>query len=201
MPDGLRILITSGSVVDRAENAHSPFALAAGLLARGHAAAIYAPLRRDDAADREVAVPVVKDLAAHAGCPDVIHGAHHVDTMTALLHFPGVPALFVRRGRDAWLETPPRFPRLHRVVDADGDLTIDTLVSLYRDVIDRQARGDAIHPDSEGRAAAAYLQALKTDLIVPPAPALWLRRYIQRVPVLSRSAGACARVLVRWLSA
>jgi hypothetical protein len=39
--------------------------------------------------------------------------------MMALLHFPGVPALFVCHGALPWQEMPPRFPRIHRYVAVD----------------------------------------------------------------------------------
>ncbi len=48
--------------------------------------------------------------------PDLIHGQQHLETMTALLHFPGVPAVYVCHGIKPWQETPPRFPRIRRYV-------------------------------------------------------------------------------------
>ncbi|HYX22585.1 MAG TPA: hypothetical protein VFC23_00415, partial [Thermoanaerobaculia bacterium] len=44
---------------------------------------------------------------------------HHLPAMTALLHFPGVPALFVSHGRVPWEEATPRFPRILRYVAVD----------------------------------------------------------------------------------
>src|SRR5262249_9755002 len=42
------------------------------------------------------------------------------ETMTALLHFPGVPALFFCHGRVAWHEEAPLFPRIRRYVAVDA---------------------------------------------------------------------------------
>src|SRR5262249_22469342 len=64
-------------------------------------------------------VPVIDDLNALAVPPDIIHGQHHLDAMTALLHFPGVPAIFFCHGWLPWEEMPPRFPRILRYVAVD----------------------------------------------------------------------------------
>jgi hypothetical protein len=62
---------------------------------------------------------VVDDLASLAEPPDLIHGQHHLAAMTAMLHFPRVPGLFVCHGWLPWEETPPRFPRFLRYVAVD----------------------------------------------------------------------------------
>src|SRR5436309_3196611 len=59
-------------------------------------------------------------LALLAGAPDLIHGQHHLETMTALLCFPGTPGIFVCHGWLPWEEAPPRFPRLYRYVAVDA---------------------------------------------------------------------------------
>ena len=71
------------------------------------------------AALREATIPVVDDLGAIGEPPDLIHGQHHTAAMTALLHFPGVPAVFVCHGWKPWEEIPPRFPRILRYVAVD----------------------------------------------------------------------------------
>ena len=68
---------------------------------------------------RAATVPVIDNLDALAAPPDVIHGHHHLDTMTALLRFPGVPAVYFCHGWLPWEETPPRFPRILRYVAVD----------------------------------------------------------------------------------
>lgn len=45
--------------------------------------------------------------------PDIIHGQHHLDAMTALASLPGVPAVYHCHGA-VWRETPPVHPRIHR---------------------------------------------------------------------------------------
>jgi glycosyltransferase involved in cell wall biosynthesis len=77
----------------------------------------YSPVLGEVARElREMSVQVVDKLDQLAKPPDLIHGQHHEETMTALLHFPGVPAVFFSHG---WQEIPPRFPRLHRYVAVD----------------------------------------------------------------------------------
>ena len=68
---------------------------------------------------RAATVPVVSDLEAVGEPPDVIHGHHHLETMIALLHFPGVPAISFCHGWLPWEENAPRFPRILRYVAVD----------------------------------------------------------------------------------
>ena len=63
-----------------------------------------------------MSIQVIDNLDQLATPPDIIHGQHHEETMMALLHFPGVPAVFFTHG---WEEIPPRFPRLYRYVAVD----------------------------------------------------------------------------------
>ena len=51
--------------------------------------------------------------------PQVIHGHHHLETMTALLHFPNVPAIYFCHGWLPFEEMPPKFPRILRYVAVD----------------------------------------------------------------------------------
>ena len=69
---------------------------------------------------RAATVPVVDDLTRIAAPPDVIHGHHHTPTMTALLRFPGVPALFFVHDWAAWMDEPLRFPRVQLYVPVDA---------------------------------------------------------------------------------
>lgn len=69
---------------------------------------------------RASTVPVVDDLTRIAAPPDVIHGHHHTPTMTALLRFPGVPALFFVHDWAAWMDEPLRFPRVQLYVPVDA---------------------------------------------------------------------------------
>jgi hypothetical protein len=116
----LRILLTNRSLDQRAGSELYLYELATRLLARGHSPIAFSPrLGQVAAALRQATVPVVDDLAAIGEPPDLIHGQHHLAAMTAMLHFPGVPALFVCHGWLPWEESPPRFPRIRCYVAVD----------------------------------------------------------------------------------
>jgi len=70
---------------------------------------------------------VVDNLDAIGARPDLIHGQHHVETMTALLRFSDTPAIFFCHGWLPWEETPPRHPLILRYVAVD-DTCRDRLV-------------------------------------------------------------------------
>ena len=116
----LRILLTNHTLGDRGGSDLYVRDVATALLARGHRPLVYSPVLGTVAEDLRIAtVPVVDDLQAIAEPPDVIHGQHHMETMTALLQFPGVPAVFYCHGWLPWEEAPPLFPRVRRYVAVD----------------------------------------------------------------------------------
>jgi hypothetical protein len=102
--------------------------LASTLLERGHTPIVYSswlgPLAESI---REQTIPVVDDLEKISVAPDIIHGQHNLETMTALLRFPGVPAIYFSHANLAWQDVPPRFPRILRYVAVD-DTCRDRLV-------------------------------------------------------------------------
>lgn len=127
----MRVLLTNYSLVRRAGSELYLSELAGRLLARGHTPIAYSP-RLGPVAEalRAATIPVVDRLDAIAEPPDLIHGQHHLETMTALLHFPGVPAVHVCHGWLPWEEIPPRFPRILRYVAVDFT-TRERLVSEH----------------------------------------------------------------------
>lgn len=105
--------------------------VARGLLELGHRPVIYSPrLGRLAAEIRKETVPVVDDLSQVSGPPDVIHGQHANETLTALLHFPNTPALYFCHDWYFDEDYPPRFPRVLRYVAVD-DACYDKLVCEY----------------------------------------------------------------------
>src|SRR5207247_6783103 len=83
--------------------------LATWLLAHGHSPIVFGP---DHGAAAEqmagLGIPVTDDLEAISAVPDVIHGNSPVETMAALLRFPGTPAVFVCHGVNGLPGMPPR---------------------------------------------------------------------------------------------
>lgn len=116
----MRVLITNFDLAMRAGTQLYVRDLALGLLSRGHLPVIYSLNLGAVARELQTAtVPVVNDLNALAAPPDIIHGQHHLETMTALLRFPDVPAVYFCHGWMGWASAPPRFPRILRYVAVD----------------------------------------------------------------------------------
>ena len=109
----MRVLLTNITLASRSGTEVNVRDLALGLLRRGHRPVVYSPELGPIAGEiRAATVPVVDDLAAVGAAPDVIHGHHHPTTLTALLRFPGVPALYHVHDWSAWYDEPLRFPRV-----------------------------------------------------------------------------------------
>lgn len=116
----MRVLITNNTLAPRAGSELYVRDLATGLIERGHTPIAYSTRLGQVAEElRAATVPVIDDLRALAIPPDIIHGQHHVETMTALLHFPAVPAVYFCHGWTPWEEAPPCFPRILRYVAID----------------------------------------------------------------------------------
>jgi glycosyltransferase involved in cell wall biosynthesis len=133
----LRVLITNYSLASRGGTELYVRDLAFGLLKRGHTPIVYSTELGAVAKEiREATIPVVDDLAAVAVAPDVIHGHHYHETMTALLRFPRVPAIYVCHDWYSRLDAPPKFPRLLRHVAVDqtcyDKLVYETAIPEHR---------------------------------------------------------------------
>jgi hypothetical protein len=127
----LRVLLTNNSLARRNGSGLYLRDIALALLRRGHRPVAYSPTLGELAAEiRGLTIPVVSDLGALGEAPDVIHGQHHYETMTALLHFPRTPAISFCHGWLPWQEAPPAFPRIARYVAVD-DLCRERLVSEH----------------------------------------------------------------------
>jgi hypothetical protein len=117
---GLRILITNNAL--SARNGPTAYVrdLALGLLKQGHTPLAYSTILGDMADElRAASVSVVDDLNQLEIAPDLIHGHEHMETMTALLHFQGVPAIHFCHSSTVWYDTPIVFPRVLRYVAVD----------------------------------------------------------------------------------
>ena len=117
----LRVLITNHSLRERAGTEMYAFDLARGLLSLGHSPVLYSP-RPGALAERirRETVPVVEDLDHLGAPPDIIHGQHADETVTALLRFPHTPAVYVCHDWYHSRDFPPPFPRVLRCVAVDS---------------------------------------------------------------------------------
>jgi hypothetical protein len=125
---GLRILIANATLATLTGTETYVRDLALGLLRRGHTPIVYAPELGEIARElRDATVPVVDDLCGLGATPDIIHGNHNTELMTALLRFPGVPAVFFCHSWTDWISSPPSHPRVLAYVAVD-DTCRDRLV-------------------------------------------------------------------------
>jgi hypothetical protein len=169
----MRVLITNHSLADRTGSELFVRDVALAILRRGLVPAVYSPRLGDAAAELRLrSVPVIDDLAMMAEPPDLIHGQHHLEVMTALEHFPDTPALFFCHGFLPWLERPPKHPRIIRYVAVDlttrDRLTIEegidpSIIDIVPNFVDTsrfQRRGPL--PERPRRALVFSNQALDT---------------------------------------
>ena len=108
--------------------------LAARLLERGHTPIVYSTQLGDVSREiRERTIVVTDNLETVSVRPDIIHGNHSLETMTALLQFPDVPAIHTIHGNLGFLSAAPKFPRILRYIPVD-DTCCDRIV--YENGID-----------------------------------------------------------------
>jgi hypothetical protein len=92
----------AGGIVETAEEL-TEFLPRLGSLLRTCDVVVVSVFHRDHAFPRHI--PFV---------PGLIHGQHHLGTMTALTAWPGVPGMYFFPGVRPFDEQPPRHPRLRR---------------------------------------------------------------------------------------
>ena len=127
----LRILLTNNTLAHRAGSELYVRDLAIGLRNLGLEPAAYSNQLGVVAEDLMAAgVPVFDRLDELTWTPDIIHGQHHLETMTALLQYPRVPAVYFCHGWIPWQEIPPKHPRIMKYVAVD-DLTRNHMISQY----------------------------------------------------------------------
>lgn len=89
--------------------------IARAMLDRGHQVAVYTTVDGPVGESlRNQGIPV---LTAPRDCPfspEIIHGQHHLQALTALCEWPEVPGVFMMHGIAPWEELPPVHPRLRR---------------------------------------------------------------------------------------
>lgn len=129
--NGLKVLITNLMLEGRTGTELFVQDLARGLLKTGHRPVLYSPRLGKLAEEiRKQTIPVVDELSQLATPPDIIHGQHVNETLTALLHFGRAPALYFCHDWYFADDYPPRFPRILRYVAVD-DQCYDKLVCEY----------------------------------------------------------------------
>lgn len=116
----MRVLLTCISLHSRSGAELWVLDAARALRRRGHEPAAYSrvvgPLAEEFRAE---GLLVVDDLDALPWVPDVIHGQHVNETMTAVLRFPASPAVAFCHDARAWHDAMPDIPGIARYVAVD----------------------------------------------------------------------------------
>lgn len=117
----LRILITNRTLSSRTGTELYVRDLAFGLAQLGHSPVVYTPFPGELAQEiRGRTIPVTDDLLSIAEPPDVIHGHHALETLTAMLAFPDAPAIAFCHSWSGWQDVPLKIPRIFRHVAVDN---------------------------------------------------------------------------------
>jgi glycosyltransferase involved in cell wall biosynthesis len=136
---GLKVLITNATLATRTGTETYVRDLALGLLRKGHSPIVYAPELGEIADElRRHTVPVVDNLNSIGTTPDIIHGNHNTELITALLQFERAPAVFYCHSWRDWISSPPVHPRIFAYVAVD-DTCRDRLL-LENGIPERQVR-------------------------------------------------------------
>lgn len=94
--------------------------LATELLRRGHHPVAYSTKLGPVAEELKAAgVTVTSQLDSLSTPPDLIHGHHHYETLTAILRFPATPAISYCHGWIPWQEAPLRVSSVVRYIAVD----------------------------------------------------------------------------------
>jgi hypothetical protein len=194
----LRVLITNTALARRAGTEVYVRDLALAVMRRGHLPVVYSTVLGEVAEElRRATVPVLDDLGALNAPPDIVHGHHHLETMTALLRFPDTPAVFACHGWLPWEETPPVHPNIRRYVAVD-DLCRERLLTIpgidgelietiYNFVDMARFRSREPLPDKP-RSALIFSNAARGDVIEAPVRAACRRLGIAKVDVVGRAS-------------
>jgi hypothetical protein len=117
---GLKVLIANATLATLTGTETYVRDLALGLLRKGHTPIVYAPDLGPIAQElRRQTVPVVDNLNHVGTVPDIIHGNHNTELITALLHFETVPSVFYCHSWTDWISAPPLHPRILAYVAVD----------------------------------------------------------------------------------
>lgn len=168
----MRVLITNNTLRTRGGTESLVRDLARGLNALGHSAIAYTsdPGQQPRLLENDV-VPVATDLENLPFKPDIIHGQHHLDAMSAITALPGVPAIYHVHGA-VWRGTPVKHPRiLHYLAMSHTTkermmieaALPDEAVSVFLNPIDLSRFRHVRRPEARARRALFYNRHLKAD--------------------------------------
>jgi glycosyltransferase involved in cell wall biosynthesis len=113
----MNILMTNHRLHSRGGSEVFTSEVARALAAKGNNVCVFTTVSGGIGSELEGAgIPIVADPALCPFQPDIIHGQHHVETMTALASWPSVPVVHFAHGLEAWEEQRPKHPRIQRYI-------------------------------------------------------------------------------------
>jgi Glycosyltransferase Family 4 len=116
----MRVLIANVTLAGRSGTETVVRDLALGLQQAGHMPMVYSPKLGEIASEiASAGIPVVSDVHELREAPDIVHGNHHVELVTALLRFRHARGVFVCHDRAAYWSSPPRMARILKYVAVD----------------------------------------------------------------------------------
>jgi glycosyltransferase involved in cell wall biosynthesis len=181
---GLKVLITNVVLAQYSGTETYTRDIALGLLERGHSPFVYTHRVAGPALDlRQATIPVVTDLGELTVRPDIIHGHHNLETLTALIRYRDVPAVYFVHDSTAWQDVPPIHPRILRYVAVDHNCR-DRMILEYGVPEEKHV----VLPN------AVDLSKFRPRSPLPerPARALVFSNYAQEGPHLQAIRDACA---------
>lgn len=109
----MKILITQRELTGRGGSELFTIEVALALHERGHDVRVYTPRGGKGMAQlKSRGVRVSESLADSKWEPDVIHGQHHLQAVTALTRYPLAPMIYHIHGSFPWVEFPPIHGRI-----------------------------------------------------------------------------------------
>ncbi len=127
----MRILLTNNTLGERAGTELYLHDVALELMRRGHQPIAFSTVHGQVAGElRAATIPVIDNLDKCGQPPDIIHGQHHYETLTASLYFPETPVVNFCHGWAPALEEPLLSPRVLRYIAVD-DTCRDRLIDMF----------------------------------------------------------------------
>lgn len=112
---GLRILITNYRLDSHTGTELYVRDIALELRRQGHTPVVYTSWLGKVSDELKAAGITVTDSLKHLDFqPDIIHGHHCYETLSAVIRYPGVPTLFICHDHTQWTDKPPMHPRVIR---------------------------------------------------------------------------------------
>lgn len=111
----MKLLITQRDLIALGGSELFTIEMAMAMRARGHEVRVYAPGGGEGMLRlQSIGIHVHQHMDDLPWVPDLIHGQHHLQTMTALTRFPETGAVSHMHGGIPWVEQPPRHGNIRR---------------------------------------------------------------------------------------